>query len=497
MGKLKLPGGKSTDALLLTFVKLLSPMLNLVITRLLSEFLTVYDYGTYSQILLLVSTVVSLTTLGLIDGVNFFYCREPNPEKKEAYIATIFSFQCVVNTVAGAMVLVLCHPICQYFANPDVRRLLIFAAALPFLQNLLSLFQVLLVAVGKARLLALRNLLVSLLRLAAVSCLILFVQDVALVLLTTVVLDLLQVVFFRCILKKNRCAISLKKTDFRLLPQIFRYCVPMAVFVVVNTLSRDCDKYLIGLCTDTATLAIYSNASKFLPFDTLLTSFYTVLLPEFTRLLAQARKEQAAQLYRHFMELACISNGILYCAILAAAPQLMELFYSAKYLSGLPIFMIYILVDLFRFTNTTLILTAAGKTKTLMFLGLCALGVNGIANVLFFHLWGWTGPAVATLLTTVLLGLALFYHAARALQIRMRSIFRLKFLLRFFGESLILTALLFFVQSWMARQGVHYIVILALVCLSYCAIMFLLHGKRLLFDLKQINRVAAAPSEPA
>ena len=52
-------GGSSGDALLLTAVKLMTMLLSLVTTRLLSQHLTRYDYGTYSQILLLSSTIAS------------------------------------------------------------------------------------------------------------------------------------------------------------------------------------------------------------------------------------------------------------------------------------------------------------------------------------------------------------------------------------------------------------------------------------------------------
>ena len=67
-------GGSSGDALLLTAVKLMTMLLSLVTTRLLSQYLTTYDYGTYSQVLLISSTIASITILGMMDGMNFFFC---------------------------------------------------------------------------------------------------------------------------------------------------------------------------------------------------------------------------------------------------------------------------------------------------------------------------------------------------------------------------------------------------------------------------------------
>lgn len=45
---------------------------------------------------------------------------------------------------------------------------MIYAAVLPFLQNILSMTQVLMLSVGKAKVLAVRNLVISLLRLLIV-----------------------------------------------------------------------------------------------------------------------------------------------------------------------------------------------------------------------------------------------------------------------------------------------------------------------------------------
>ncbi len=490
MKRNKLRSGTSTDAILLTFVKLITIALSFVVTRLLSQYLSVYDYGTYSQILLIVSTVTSVTILGMADGVNYFYCSEQNEQKRESYISTIYALQSLVSVLAGAIVMVLTKPICIYFDNPDVRRLLIFAACLPMLQNLLSMTQVLLVSVGKARLLAIRNLVVSLLRLAAVIVVVTVARDVAVVLATTLALDIAQVALFAVILRKNQCPIRFKSVDFRLFRTIFRYCAPMAVFTAVNTLNRDCDKYLIGLLTDTETLALYSNASKVLPFDIVASSFCTVLLPQITRFIADRRKADAVKLYRTFLEITYISTAILCCAVLAASPQVMELLYSEKYLAALPVFCVYVLVDLLRFTNITLILSAAGKTKKLMLYGIGALGLNAALNVALYWLFGTIGPAVATLLTTLLLGLCLLSSGARELEGKLSDFFDVKFLLRFMAENAVLTVLLYLAQRYLAALGLPYLLILALICGGYAAVMGIVHRKRFLRALKQVNALS-------
>ena len=486
MGK-RLRGGTSADAVLLMFIKLVTMALGLVVTRLLSQYFSYHDYGTYSQIILVVNTVASITILGMVDGTNFFYCRETDPQKREGYVSTIFTLQCMVSTVAGGVVMALCGPLCTHFHNPDVAPLLIFAAALPLLQNLISMLQVLVVSVGKARVLAARNLIVS--RLVVVIAAIAFLRNVAVILLMTVVMDLAQIGIFGLMLRRNGCRLALKAVNLRLLREIFNYCAPMAVFTVISTLNRDLDKYLVGMMTDTETLAVYTNASKVLPFDIIMTSFTTVLIPEITRRVAAGEKERAAAIYKAFLEFTYIATGILCCAAIAAAPQLMQLLYSRKYLSGLNVFIVYILVDLLRFTNITLVLAVAGKTGQLMFLSFGTLGANAVLNVALYHLMGLPGPALATLLVTLATGVLILALSARVLDTKLARLFDLKCLAVFLAVSLVLTLGMYQGQKWLAATGMNYVLVLVITSGIYGLVMALLYGKRLLRGLKNVNKV--------
>ena len=478
--------------MLLMFIKLVTIALGFVITRLLSQYLSVYDYGTYSQILLIVSTVSSMTILGMMDGINYFYCSLKNEQQRDAYIATIFAMQCIVSTAAGAAVLLLSKSICLYFDNPELMGLLAFAAALPFLQNLLSLFQILLVSVGRARMLAVRNLLVSLARLGAALTVVLAVRNVAVMLAVTLVMDIGQILFFAAFLRRDGVSIRTNNVDFRLRTSIFAYCAPMAVFTVINTLNRDLDKYLITLLTDTETLAIYANASRVLPFDIVMTSFCTVLIPEITRFVSNRELEKAASLYKSFLEIAYVSTGILCCTALVAAPQLMQLLYSSKYVSGLTVFCIYILVDMIRFSNMTLILSAAGKTRTIMLLGMASIGMNAVLNIILYRLIGMEGPAVATLVSVLLTGVLMLSFGARELNTRFWRLFDRKYLTIFALESLAAGMAFGTMQKWLTGKGIHYFYVLLLVGGGYGLLMLLLHGRRLLRSLKNVNKVTGS-----
>ena len=65
--------GPSVDSFLLLFVRVITLFLGIITTRVLSQELSVADYGTYSEITLLITTLSSLTIFGMTDACNYFY----------------------------------------------------------------------------------------------------------------------------------------------------------------------------------------------------------------------------------------------------------------------------------------------------------------------------------------------------------------------------------------------------------------------------------------
>lgn len=480
-------GNAAGDAAVLALVRLMTMCLSLITTRILSTYLSTFAYGTYSQVLLIVSTTASLTTFGLIDAINFYYCGTKDTAKRESYVATILTLQCCAGTFAGMAILLLADPICKYFGNPELHGYLIFAAVLPLLQNGISLLQVLFVSVGKARQLAIRNLVISLAQLICAVTAGMYLKKVELILAVSVILNGGQILFFVWSLKKSGCYIRLASCDFGLSKSILKYSVPMAVFTLINALNRDMDKYLISAVSDTETLAVYSNAAKVLPFDIILISFMTVLLPHITRQIAEKRYSDAVETYRAYLEISYISTALFAFSVLAAAPEAMELLYSKKYLSGLPVFCIYIIGDVFHFASITLILTASGKTKLLMRLGFIGLSANFILNIFLYQLLGIAGPALATLLVSLGLGAFILHYSARELQASMCSLFDGKFFLKFAIECIGGVFIFAAVRYWLRAMEMHYFGVLIITAGGFMLCVGLPNIKRFMRALKQIS----------
>jgi Na+-driven multidrug efflux pump len=159
---------------------------------------------------------------------------------------------------------------------------------------------------------------------------------------------------------------------------------------------------------------------------------------------------------------------------------------------GLNIFCIYILVDLIRFSNMTLILSAAGKTRTIMRLGMASIGMNAVLNVLFYHQIGMSGPALATFLSVLITGVLMLYFGSRELGTRLWKLFDGKYLAVFTLENLAAVTVFSALRNHLASVGMHYFPVLVIVGGGYGLLMLLLHGKRLLRSLKNVNKVTGS-----
>ena len=160
--------GASGNSILFTFVNLVTHGFSLIMTKILSTNLSLQQYGTYSQVMLLVSTVSSLTIIGMVDGLNYFFFHEKDENERNRYISTIFFLLYLIGTITFIIMLSFSIPISHAFKNPDLKSLIFFAALLPILQNSISLLQIMFIALGGAKTIAFKNLLISILKLLVV-----------------------------------------------------------------------------------------------------------------------------------------------------------------------------------------------------------------------------------------------------------------------------------------------------------------------------------------
>ena len=401
--------GRSTVTL--TASKIITLIVSMCATMLLSRFRTVEEYGTYSQLLLVINLASTLIMLGLPSSINYFLSRTETISERQRFLSVYYSLSTVLSLIIG-IVLVACVPMIEaYFHNPAIKGFSYFLALYPWASIISSSIENILVVFKKTRFLMSYRIIHSVALLLSV----LAVQWLGYGFSTYMVVF----VIINCIFSLSVYVIAFSlvggirfRADKELIIQIFRFSVPIGLATVVGTLNTEIDKLLIGYLMDTEQLAIYSNAAKELPLTIVASSVTAVLLPQLTRMIKKGKTKEALKLWGNATELSYIVIAFLVSCIFVFAEEALTILYSAKYLPGVGVFRVYTLNLLLRVTYFGIVLNACGKTKKIFWCSIYSLLLNMLLNPLFYYLFGMIGPAIATFLAILLILL---------LQLRMTS----------------------------------------------------------------------------
>ena len=395
--------GAAWDSVFLTVVKFITIFTAILQTKVLSIGLSLTDYGTYSQANIVVSISVSILLLGLGDAINYFFNDSSGKYSKEQRIQlvnTIYMIELIAGIVLVCIVLFARDLIAQYFSNEALKIVVVIISIKPMLDNMIYFYQILFVSTGKAKVIAIRNLIVSILKVISIFIAVHIFKSVIAIYISLIFLDILQLIFFAFLFSKKEFIISPIQCNFRFVKEIMKYGFPMGIFALTNTLTRDIDKLIIGYMSDTETVAIYSNCSKVLPFDIIVVSFATVLIPYIMKYISQNQLENSILLFKNYLKIGYYTVWTFGAAVLVVTKQAICFLYSSEYLVGEPIFILYVVDSMIKFASMHLILTASGKAKLLMKYSAVSLGANTILNIIFFKIFGTVGPAISTLVVT-------------------------------------------------------------------------------------------------
>ena len=217
-------------------------------------------------------------------------------------------------------------------------------------------------------------------------------------------------------------------------------------------------------------------------------SIITVLVPIITRMINRGEFGEARNVFKIYLRIGYILTCIFVGGAIAVAHPLMLFLYDEKYISGLPIFIIYLFIDMIRFANVTTILSGSGKSKILMTISLVELVANGIFNVIAYKLVGIIGPAIVTLILTILMILALLHFGAMEIKSNILVLFNFKESAVVGAEIVVFGVGTHFLAEFLENSmKLPLFFVLAISYGLYGIIMFALNRKRVIGVFRELN----------
>ncbi len=410
------------DAVLLTISKMLTLVITMLTGMLLSRFRTFEEYGTYSQLQLVVSLFSSIFMLGLPSSINYFLAKANSAQEQSVFLGVYYTLSTALSIIMGLALAASAPVIAAYFKNPAILSFIYFLLLYPWASVTASGIENVLVVYHKTHLLTGYRIVNSLCLLGAV----LVVQWLGLGFRAYMIANVAVYCGFAIAVYYISYKVSggfLPGLNKELIRTIFVFSLPIGFASVVGTLNIEIDKLLIGYLMDTEQMAIYTNASKELPVSFIATSITAVLLPHLTRMLKEGRKREAVALWGNAVELSFIVICLISAGVFTYAEDVMTFLYSKKYLPGVSVFRVYSLVLLLRCTYFGMILNAQGKTKDILYASLAALGLNTVLNPLLYWAFGMIGPAIATFASMLVVLLWQLYRTARCTDVSFAQVF--------------------------------------------------------------------------
>lgn len=482
--------GAAWDSVFLTIVKFITIFTAILQTKILSIGLSLTDYGTYSQANIVVSISVSILLLGLGDAINYYFNDSSGKYSKEQRIQivnTIYTIELIAGIGLVCIVLFARDLIAQYFSNEGLKIVVIIISIKPMFDNMIYFYQILFVSTGKAKVIAIRNLVISILKVVSIFIAVHIFNSVIVIYISLILLDILQLIFFAILFSKKNFAVLPFKCNFSLAKEIMKYGFPMGIFALTNALTRDIDKLIIGYMSNTETVAIYSNCSKVLPFDIIVLSFATVLIPYIMKYISQNQLESSILLFKNYLKIGYYTVWTFGVAVLVVTKQAISFLYSSEYLVGEPIFILYVVDSMIKFASMHLILTASGKAKLLMKYSAISLGANAVLNIVFFKLFGIVGPAIATLVVTTGYTVSILNKSTSILKARWKDIVDIKDVLSFAFGLVMIAATFYVINKVLLLYKLNQYIVMVLVMGGFATAILLVYRRRISRILKAIN----------
>lgn len=412
----------AADASKLTLSKSITYGITLATSMILSRTLSLAEYGTYSQIQVAGTLILSVFSMGMPECSSFFLSRDEDPGSRLRFLSTYYTLNTSLGILAGAAAAALAPAIAGYFRNPAITGLVYVLAVYPWMNIIINTIDNILVVYRRTSKLMAFRISSSILLLAVILVTWLFRLSFRQYMALFVGADSLCALAVYAIIRRlaGRLRIRIDRT---LLKNIVRFSVPLGLAGIVGTISIQLDKLMISKYFDTEQLAVFTNAAQEMPITIISSAMTAVLMPRIVRLLDRRRYEDAVELWGHVIRLVYALFCFFVSLFIVFAPQIITLLYSDKYSGGTGVFRVYCLVSLLRMTYFGMILNCIGKTRFILYSSVASLALNFGLNFLCYYAWGFVGPAVATFLCILVINVIQLVFTCKCISIPFRKIF--------------------------------------------------------------------------
>ena len=484
-----------TDSIFMAVTKLIALISTLLSAKMLSTYLSLTQYGSYSIVNTIVTIMTSITIFGLTDCVVYFYNSKKDINEKKKYVNTIFLLEIIIAAIFGVLVCLFSPILSQYFSFKELYLYLFFIVLQPLIENCFSMLTALYIINGKSKLMVLRNIITSVIKLCVICIAVMILKNLLVYFILILATNFIQLFLFWFWCNKINFTINPFNVDFKLVKQILMFGITISIIVLTNSLLKQIDKLYLGGIVSVEEIGIFENASKQLPFDIIATSLVTIVTPLISKFVIERKNAKLASMLKCYLTLCFASVFILAFPAILCSDDIILLLYSEDFLPGNNIFKVYTLVEIVKFCNLSIILVSDNKKAELGIVSIFALLLNLGLNRTMFSAYGTIGVAFSTLIVTLLLQAYLLIRSSTIIKTKILDILDLKRIIIILVEGGVLLLASHFLKPLVSEFVSNYILRLMIVYGCSVVILLILNIKPLLKIFKNLNSFSYGTTE--
>ena len=395
---------------------------------LLVRILAIEDYGRYQEFMVYAMLFVAICGFGVDASLSYFLPRYPDKERE---IVTQNSILVLAWSSLCLTALLISRPFFLEVATYDFLTPLVTYVFCFVNLNWLEYYWV---AKRRADLVLYYSAARLIVRVVALLVAAYITGDVETILWTLVAVEALRL--FLVAIWATRAKLLQRSVDRQLLREVVTFASPIGLSGLLQQGNKNIGKLFIGSMLGAAALAYYSVASYLLPaVRVVIGSVADVVFPELVR--TKGNPAAALHLWQR--------QTVVFCALLVPAYAVLtyyaELFittlFTDAYSPAIPVFQVYMLWLLRRCLNTDALLRTSGKTGFMLTGNGISVAINLALMVALYYWLGLIGPAIAFIISSIVLEVYYVILATLRLNLRITELLDWRNILRIVAAAIV------------------------------------------------------------
>ncbi|MCA9538570.1 MAG: oligosaccharide flippase family protein [Myxococcales bacterium] len=400
----------------------LTALSTLLATAVLTRALSVDEYATHRQALMIYGVAAPLLMLGLPKALFFFLPGETR--RARAVIV-----ENLILLTLGGLVFAVALPLggarlaAARFENPGLAEPLLLMAPYALCLAPVAALGACLTATDRVGPLLRFNIASRALLLAMIAAAAVLFHEAWATLLAHALWAALLVVPAIWLMLRAVPATGERRPSRAGLRSQLSYSVPLGLAGLLGALSAQLDKLIVSSMCSTREFAIYVTGALELPLVGIITrSMGAAVLPEFTKAHKSGEPGDIIALWQQAMHASLLLLAPVMYVVLLLGPELMRFLFSDDYIEAAAPLRVYALLLPLRSAVYGSVLMATDRTRFVTVSAALALAVNAGLSVLFVRWLGPTGAAWATVLTVYATTAVTLWPMADAVHCRVRDL---------------------------------------------------------------------------